>query len=70
MECRRSTDRAWWAALQAGTADDEAGIAHVAAFWARHGRPPVGVTVEGREEIQAAVLGRLLAAHRDTGSPT
>ncbi len=65
------TDRAWWAALRRGTADDEAGIATLAsAFWAHGGRPPVGVTVfvEGEEESGSPSLGRLLAAHVTRGS--
>jgi len=51
-----------------GTADDKAGIAaHLAAFRAHGGKPPVGVTVfvEGEEESGSPSLGRLLDAHRD-----
>jgi len=51
-----------------GTADDKAGIAaHLAAFRAHDGRPPVGVTVfvEGEEESGSPSLGALLAAHRE-----
>jgi acetylornithine deacetylase/succinyl-diaminopimelate desuccinylase-like protein len=51
-----------------GSADDKAGIAaHLAAFRAHGGRPPVGVTVfvEGEEESGSPSLGRLLSAHRD-----
>ena len=51
-----------------GTADDKAGIAaHLAAFRAHDGRPPVGVTVfvEGEEESGSPSLTRLLAEHRD-----
>ncbi|MCB1264192.1 MAG: dipeptidase [Mycobacterium sp.] len=49
-----------------GTADDKAGIAaHLMAFRAHGGRPPVGVTVfvEGEEECGSPSLGALLAAH-------
>lgn len=51
-----------------GSADDKAGIAaHLAAFRAFEGRPPVGVTVfvEGEEESGSPSLSRLLAAHRE-----
>jgi acetylornithine deacetylase/succinyl-diaminopimelate desuccinylase-like protein len=51
-----------------GSADDKAGIAaHLAAFRAHDGKPPVGVTVfvEGEEESGSPSLSRLLAAHRD-----
>jgi len=50
-----------------GSADDKAGIAaHLAAFRAHEGAPPVGVTVfvEGEEESGSPSLGRLLAANR------
>lgn len=51
-----------------GTADDKAGIAaHLAAFRAHGGAPPVGVTVfvEGEEESGSPSLSRLLAQHGD-----
>jgi acetylornithine deacetylase/succinyl-diaminopimelate desuccinylase-like protein len=51
-----------------GAADDKAGIAaHLAAFLAHDGTPPVGVTVfvEGEEESGSESLPALLAAHRD-----
>jgi acetylornithine deacetylase/succinyl-diaminopimelate desuccinylase-like protein len=51
-----------------GVADDKAGIAaHLAAFRAHEGNPPVGVTVfvEGEEESGSPSLVALLAAHRD-----
>jgi acetylornithine deacetylase/succinyl-diaminopimelate desuccinylase-like protein len=51
-----------------GAADDKAGIAaHLAAFLAHEGAPPVGVTVfvEGEEESGSESLPALLAAHRD-----
>ncbi len=51
-----------------GTADDKAGIAaHLAAFRAHGGNPPVGVTVfvEGEEESGSPSLTRLLNEHRD-----
>jgi acetylornithine deacetylase/succinyl-diaminopimelate desuccinylase-like protein len=51
-----------------GTADDKAGIAaHLAAFLAHDGGPPVGVTVfvEGEEESGSESLPALLEAHRD-----
>ncbi len=51
-----------------GAADDKAGIAaHLAAFRAHDGTPPVGVTVfvEGEEESGSPSLLRLLAVHHD-----
>lgn len=51
-----------------GAADDKAGIAaHLAAFRAHDGAPPVGVTVfvEGEEESGSPSLVRLLETHRD-----
>ena len=51
-----------------GAADDKAGIvAHLAAFLAHDGAPPVGVTVfvEGEEESGSDSLPALLTAHRD-----
>ncbi|KHL18590.1 acetylornithine deacetylase/succinyl-diaminopimelate desuccinylase-like protein [Mumia flava] len=51
-----------------GAADDKAGIAaHLAAFRAYDGHPPVGVTVfvEGEEESGSPTLTRLLETHRD-----
>jgi acetylornithine deacetylase/succinyl-diaminopimelate desuccinylase-like protein len=51
-----------------GTADDKAGLAaHLAAFRAHDGRPPVGVTVfvEGEEESGSPSLVDLLERHRD-----
>jgi acetylornithine deacetylase/succinyl-diaminopimelate desuccinylase-like protein len=51
-----------------GAADDKAGIvAHLAAFLAHDGAPPVGVTVfvEGEEESGSDSLPALLIAHRD-----
>ncbi|MBW9207292.1 dipeptidase [Mumia sp. zg.B17] len=51
-----------------GAADDKAGIAaHLAAFRAWDGKPPVGVTVfvEGEEESGSASLGALLDTYRD-----
>lgn len=51
-----------------GAADDKAGIAaHLAAFRAHDGRPPVGVTVfvEGEEESGSPSLLRLLDTHHD-----
>ncbi len=51
-----------------GTADDKAGIAaHLAAYLAHDGRPPLGVTVfvEGEEESGSESLPALLQAHRD-----
>ncbi|KAA1425257.1 dipeptidase [Mumia zhuanghuii] len=51
-----------------GAADDKAGIAaHLAAFRAWDGAPPVGVTVfvEGEEESGSASLGTLLDTYRD-----
>ena len=52
-----------------GTADDKAGIAaHLAAFRAFGGEPPVGVTVfvEGEEESGSPSLSTLLAAHKES----
>jgi len=51
-----------------GTADDKAGLAaHLAAFRAHDGNPPVGVTVfvEGEEESGSPSLVTLLEQHRD-----
>ncbi|MDQ3629396.1 MAG: dipeptidase [Actinomycetota bacterium] len=51
-----------------GAADDKAGIAaHLAAFLAHDGNPPVGVTVfvEGEEESGSESLPAILAAHRE-----
>ncbi|MGH3497346.1 MAG: dipeptidase [Nocardioidaceae bacterium] len=51
-----------------GAADDKAGIAaHLAAFRAHEGNPPVGVTVfvEGEEESGSESLVRILDQHRD-----
>ncbi len=51
-----------------GAADDKAGLAaHLAAFRAHEGDPPVGVTVfvEGEEESGSPSLVDLLEAHRD-----
>ncbi|MCW2839085.1 MAG: dipeptidase [Aeromicrobium sp.] len=51
-----------------GTADDKAGLAaHLAAFRAHGGNPPVGVTVfvEGEEESGSPSLVALLEQHRD-----
>ena len=51
-----------------GAADDKAGIAaHLAAFRAHGGAPPVGVTVfvEGEEESGSPSLLRLLEVHHD-----
>ncbi len=51
-----------------GAADDKAGIAaHLAAYLAHDGRPPVGVTVfvEGEEESGSGSLPTILARHRD-----
>lgn len=51
-----------------GAADDKAGIAaHLAAFRAHGGSPPVGVTVfvEGEEESGSPSLLRLLEVHHD-----
>jgi acetylornithine deacetylase/succinyl-diaminopimelate desuccinylase-like protein len=51
-----------------GAADDKAGIAaHLAAFRAHDGQPPVGVTVfvEGEEESGSPSLLRLLQVHHD-----
>jgi acetylornithine deacetylase/succinyl-diaminopimelate desuccinylase-like protein len=51
-----------------GSADDKAGIAaHLAAFRAHDGGPPVGVTVfvEGEEESGSPSLPALLATYRD-----
>jgi acetylornithine deacetylase/succinyl-diaminopimelate desuccinylase-like protein len=51
-----------------GAADDKAGIAaHLAAFLAHGGAPPVGVTVfaEGEEEVGSDSLSAILGAHRD-----
>lgn len=51
-----------------GAADDKAGIAaHLAAFLAHDGNPPVGVTVfvEGEEESGSQSLAALLAAYHD-----
>ncbi len=51
-----------------GTADDKAGIAaHLAAFLAHDGQPPVGVTVfvEGEEESGSESLPAILERHRD-----
>lgn len=51
-----------------GTADDKAGLAaHLAAFRAHDGNPPVGVTVfvEGEEESGSPSLVALLEQHRD-----
>lgn len=51
-----------------GAADDKAGIAaHLAAFRAHGGTPPVGVTVfvEGEEESGSASLPDLLRVHHD-----
>lgn len=51
-----------------GAADDKAGLAaHLAAFRAHEGDPPVGVTVfvEGEEESGSPSLVSLLEAHRD-----
>jgi acetylornithine deacetylase/succinyl-diaminopimelate desuccinylase-like protein len=51
-----------------GAADDKAGIAaHLAAFRAHGGQPPVGVTVfvEGEEESGSPSLLRLLEVHHD-----
>ncbi|HZG99152.1 MAG TPA: dipeptidase [Nocardioidaceae bacterium] len=51
-----------------GAADDKAGIAaHLAAFRAHDGAPPVGVTVfvEGEEESGSPSLPALLEAHHD-----
>jgi cysteinylglycine-S-conjugate dipeptidase len=51
-----------------GAADDKAGIAaHLAAFLAHGGAPPVGVTVfaEGEEEVGSDSLSAILRAHRD-----
>jgi acetylornithine deacetylase/succinyl-diaminopimelate desuccinylase-like protein len=51
-----------------GAADDKAGIAaHLAAFRAHDGNPPVGVTVfvEGEEESGSPSLVALLERHRD-----
>ncbi|WP_127784198.1 dipeptidase [Rhodococcus sp. X156] len=51
-----------------GAADDKAGIAaHLAAFRAHGGAPPVGVTVfvEGEEESGSPSLTRLLHTYRD-----
>lgn len=51
-----------------GAADDKAGLAaHLAAFRAHDGRPPVGVTVfvEGEEESGSPSLVALLERHRD-----
>lgn len=52
-----------------GAADDKAGlIAHLAAFKAHDGNPPVGVTVfvEGEEESGSPSLVSLLEAHRES----
>ncbi len=52
-----------------GAADDKAGIAaHLAAYLAHRGNPPVGVTVfvEGEEESGSASLPDILRRHRDT----
>ncbi len=51
-----------------GAADDKAGIAaHLAAFLAHDGNPPVGVTVfvEGEEESGSESLPAIVTAHRD-----
>jgi len=51
-----------------GAADDKAGIAaHLAAYLAHDGQPPVGVTVfiEGEEESGSESLPALLVPHRD-----
>ncbi|MGI8985209.1 MAG: dipeptidase [Nocardioidaceae bacterium] len=51
-----------------GAADDKAGIAaHLAAFLAHDGNPPVGVTVfvEGEEESGSESLPQILTRHRD-----
>jgi len=51
-----------------GAADDKAGLAaHLAAFKAHHGNPPVGVTVfvEGEEESGSPSLGPFLEQYQD-----